>query len=58
MTLSAKSSETCAVCGRPFPLRDLVPGAAVRDPVARRIREAHADWEIQLELLEEIGRRK
>jgi len=34
----------CAVCGNTFPNRDLVPGAAVRDPIAKEIIRDHPDW--------------
>jgi len=34
----------CAVCGKTFADRDLVPGAAVRDPVAGEIIRDHPDW--------------
>ena len=36
--------QACAVCGKPFHLRDLVPGSAVRDAVAREISREHPDW--------------
>jgi len=34
----------CAVCGKTFPNRDLVPGAAVRDPITEEIVRDHPDW--------------
>jgi len=65
--------NTCAVCGKLFPTRDLVPGEAVRDAVAKEIVKNYPDWlpesfickpdltqiqEIQLDLLSELGRTK
>jgi uncharacterized membrane protein len=41
---NAKESKVCAVCGKSFPLRDLVPGIAVRDVIAGEIAREHADW--------------
>lgn len=37
-------THTCAVCGKSFPSRDLVPGAAVRDVVAAEISRDHPGW--------------
>ncbi|MBU0640892.1 MAG: DUF1003 domain-containing protein [Planctomycetes bacterium] len=36
--------QTCAICGKPFPARDLMAGAVVRPAVADEIRRAHPDW--------------
>jgi uncharacterized membrane protein len=36
--------NTCAVCGKLFPTRDLVPGEAVRDAVAKEIVKNYPDW--------------
>lgn len=41
---NAKESKTCAVCGKSFSLRDLVPGIAVRDVIAHEILREHAGW--------------
>ena len=41
---SAKESKTCAICGKSFAARDLVPGVAVRDAVAEEILRDHPDW--------------
>jgi uncharacterized membrane protein len=38
------NSALCAVCGNMFPLRDLIPGMLVRDPVAREILREHPSW--------------
>jgi uncharacterized membrane protein len=35
---------TCAVCGQTFPNRDLFPGEAVRDAVAKEIAKDHPTW--------------
>ncbi len=37
-------TRICAVCGKGFPMRDLVPGGAVRDVVAAEIQRDHPDW--------------
>lgn len=34
----------CAICGKSFPLKNLVPGEAIRDSVVEAIRQDHADW--------------
>lgn len=44
MANAARESKTCAVCGKNFALRDLVPGIAVRDVIANEILREHADW--------------
>ncbi len=41
---NAKESKTCAVCGKGFPVRDLVPGVAVRDVIANEILREHPEW--------------
>ena len=41
---NVKESKTCAVCGKTFPLRDLVPGMAVRDVIANEILRDHPEW--------------
>lgn len=40
----AKESKSCAVCGKSFPPRELVPGIAVRDVIADEILRDHPDW--------------
>ena len=37
-------SHPCAICGQTFLNRDLVPGAAVRDVVAKEILRDHPNW--------------
>jgi uncharacterized membrane protein len=34
----------CAVCGRTFPAKDVVPGGVVRDSIAEEIRKVVPDW--------------
>jgi uncharacterized membrane protein len=41
---NVKESKTCAVCGKTFSLRDLVPGMAVRDVIANEILREHPEW--------------
>lgn len=36
--------DACAICGKTFPHRDLVPGAAIRDVIAKEILRDHPDW--------------
>jgi uncharacterized membrane protein len=36
--------HACSICGKTFPLRDLVPGAVIRDRVVERIREDRPAW--------------
>ena len=36
--------HSCAICGKTFPNRDLVPGAAVRDAIAKEIVRDHPAW--------------
>ena len=36
--------QVCAVCGRSFPFRDLVPCGAVRDVISEDIRRDHPQW--------------
>jgi len=36
--------QLCAVCRKTFPVRDLVPGGAVRDLVANQIGRDNPDW--------------
>jgi uncharacterized membrane protein len=44
MNKVAKESQVCAICGKSFSPRDLVPGAAVRDVVANEILREHPHW--------------
>lgn len=44
MANAAKESKTCAICGKSFAARDVVPGIAVRDAVSDEILRDHADW--------------
>lgn len=37
-------SHVCAVCGKTFHKRDLVPGTAIRDVIAKEIVLDHPDW--------------
>lgn len=37
----------CAVCGKPFALKKLVPGGVVRDVIAAEILREHPDWSSQ-----------
>jgi uncharacterized membrane protein len=41
---NVKESKICAVCGKTFALRDLVPGMAVRDVIASEILREHPEW--------------
>jgi len=41
---NAKEARPCAVCGKSFSTRDLVPGIAVRDVIANEILREHPDW--------------
>ncbi|MCC6715331.1 MAG: DUF1003 domain-containing protein [Gammaproteobacteria bacterium] len=36
--------HVCAICGSGFPIRDLVPGGAVRDVISVEIRRDHPAW--------------
>jgi len=38
------ASAPCSICGKSFPVKTLVPGTTIREPVAQRIRAAHPDW--------------
>ncbi len=42
--MSAHKEYTCAVCGKSFPARQVIPGSAVRDNVAAEITRAVPDW--------------
>jgi len=41
---SKKHKHNCIVCGKSFPIRDLVPGEAVRDVVSKIIIQDFSDW--------------
>jgi len=41
---NAKELKTCAVCGKSFAPRELIPGIAVRDVIASEILREHPDW--------------
>ncbi len=43
---NAKEARPCAVCGKSFSTRDLVPGIAVRDVIANEILREHSDWSL------------
>ena len=44
MNKPAKELRVCAICGKSFAPRDLIPGIAVRDVVADEILRDHPDW--------------
>ena len=44
MANAVKESKICAICGKSFAPRDLVPGVAVRDAVSEEILRDHPDW--------------
>lgn len=45
MSIKAQNlPHACAVCGRPFPERQLVRGAVVQSNIAERIQRDHPDW--------------
>ena len=44
MTRASTAQHACAVCGKAFPARQLVPAAAVREALAELIRRDHPDW--------------
>ena len=44
MTRSEGKTALCPICGKTYPLRDLVPARLVRPPVAEIIRREHPDW--------------
>ena len=41
---NAKELKTCAVCGKSFAPRELIPGIAVRDVIANEILREHPGW--------------
>lgn len=43
-TPSRRADASCDICGRRFPLRELVAGSLVRDSVADEIRKEHPQW--------------
>jgi uncharacterized membrane protein len=36
--------QTCSICGKKFPMKDLVPGATIRDAVTAEILLEHPGW--------------
>jgi uncharacterized membrane protein len=44
---SKQGRHVCAICGGTAKERQLIPGAAVRDVIAREIRKDHPDWSAQ-----------
>jgi hypothetical protein len=36
--------QVCSICGRSLPRKEVVRGAAVREPVAELIRQDHPEW--------------
>ena len=44
MSSRRSKSVTCPVCGQSKPVSQMVPGAIVREPVVKEIREVHPDW--------------
>ena len=46
MANAVKESKICAICGKSFAPRDLVPGVAVRDAVSEEILRDHPDWSL------------
>jgi uncharacterized membrane protein len=44
MRAGENEHRPCEVCGKVFPIRDLVPGGAVRDVVAAEIRKDFPGW--------------
>ena len=47
MTGKTREQHACAVCGKPFPLHQLIPGEAVREVVAVMIRADYPLWSHQ-----------
>ncbi len=37
-------TQRCGICGKTFPAKDLIPGAAIREVVAKEILGEHPDW--------------
>jgi len=44
MSKTLSQPHTCAICGKAFAPRDMVPGGAVRDVIANEILREHPDW--------------
>jgi hypothetical protein len=44
MTKAPGRTQTCHVCGKPFPLRTLKPWATIRTGVSEVIEAAHPGW--------------
>ena len=47
MNKATRQSLPCAICGKNFSARDLVPGVAVRDIVAKEIVKSHPQWTLE-----------
>jgi len=44
MTKPHNIQETCAVCGKLFPLRDMLPDVLVQDTISALIQRDHPEW--------------
>ncbi len=44
MTKSGDHRRSCMICGKTFPVREVVAGTFVRDPIADEIRRDHPEW--------------
>jgi uncharacterized membrane protein len=44
MTKSHDHRQTCSICGKTFPLRDLLVGGVIREAIAELIRRDHPEW--------------
>ncbi len=44
MTKSGNHRRSCTICGKTFPVREVVAGTFVRDPIADEIRRDHPEW--------------
>jgi len=44
MSKAQKIKRKCAVCGKGFSQREVMPGAAVRDTITELIVRDHPDW--------------
>lgn len=47
MGKSFEQARHCAVCGKAFPVQQLISGAAVRGSLAELIRRDHPDWSVE-----------
>lgn len=48
MVTQKNSSNVCAICGKPFPLRNLVSGEIIRKELAAEIRKVRPEWSSQM----------